>query len=164
MHSSAYDDMVMMMDNGSYTEGEAKKALSKLYAHQQLTDDEYDELMEKANQLSVNTPVGQFETRIVALEQACKKLEIDVANVKEKLSEEGTEIPEPEPGQTGSEYDPIDAQRGMVYYKDKYYRDLEDGQVYLCTRDSDSDPGTGVALAYLPHELVNVYFNFVRTG
>ena len=36
----------------------------------------------------------------------------------------------------------IDASRGMVYYKEKYYRDSEDGQVYKCFRDNDASPGT----------------------
>lgn len=58
----------------------------------------------------------------------------------------------------------IDASRGMVYYKEKYYRDSEDGQVYKCFRDNDASPGTGVRLDYLPHELVNIYFYFVRVS
>lgn len=56
----------------------------------------------------------------------------------------------------------IDAYRGMVYTKDLYYRDSEDGQIYKCFRDNDSAPGTGVRLDYLPHELVNIYFYFTR--
>lgn len=50
--------------------------------------------------------------------------------------------------------DPIQAQLNMIYYKDKYY--IEDGVLYLCTRDS------GIALAYLPSQLVGQYFEVVN--
>lgn len=164
MHSAIYDDMISLMDSGVYTEVEAKKAISKLYAYKQLTEDEYDELMKKANDLSANTQSGEIETKIYKLEEKCKTLEADVAAIKEKMSESGTDIPEPEEGATGGEYDPIEAARGMTYYKDKYYKDPEDGQIYMCYRDSDTEPGSGVALNYLPHELVNIYFYFTRVS
>ncbi len=45
---------------------------------------------------------------------------------------------------------PITAARGMEYAEGKYYRDMEDGGLYLCTR-------SGI-LQYLPHELVGHYF------
>lgn len=47
-----------------------------------------------------------------------------------------------------------DAVTGMSYQKDKYYRDPTNGEVYLCTVD--------VSYAGLPHEAVNVYFNWSR--
>ena len=50
--------------------------------------------------------------------------------------------------------DPIDAVVGMSYEKDKYYRDPTNKEVYLCT--------VSVAYAGLPHEAVNVYFNWAR--
>lgn len=45
----------------------------------------------------------------------------------------------------------------MEYYKDKYYLD-PNGKIYLCTRDRDDAPGSGIVLQYLPSELVGVYF------
>lgn len=56
--------------------------------------------------------------------------------------------------------DPIPAARGMEYFKDKYYLD-PNGKTYLCTRDRDDDPGSGIILQYLPSELVGVYFEEV---
>lgn len=50
----------------------------------------------------------------------------------------------------GTQEDPITADRGMAYEKDKYYLDPEDSQIYLCTRAGE--------LAYLPHELIGHYF------
>lgn len=164
MNSTAYTAMVEQMEKGAYTEVNAKKTIANLYARQMITDDEYNDLMDKADALAANTPDGEALSRIVALESAVKSLQSEVAALKEAVTSGSTEIPEPEPGQTGAEDDPIDAVRGMTYYKDKYYRDPNDGQVYQCYRDSDSHPGSGVALAYLPHELVNIYFYFTRVS
>lgn len=60
-------------------------------------------------------------------------------------------------GNAGTIDDPIPAVRGMEYYKDKYYLD-PNGKTYLCTRDRDDAPGSGIVLQYLPSELVGVYF------
>ena len=48
--------------------------------------------------------------------------------------------------------DPIPAARNMEYKNGFYYYDSEDGKVYLCNRD------TGIAVAYMPHELIGHYF------
>lgn len=160
MNSIAYSAMLEQMDKGAYTEVSAKNTLTVMFAKQMLIKDEYDELMDKASELSINTDTGELNIRLVSLEK-------DVAALKEQVAAllEGTDVEDPtetEPKSDGSEYNPITAYRGMTYYKDKYYKDSEDNQVYLCTRDSDSEPGTGVSLNYLPHELVNIYFNYVR--
>ena len=57
----------------------------------------------------------------------------------------------------GTAADPIPASRGMDYTYGRYYRDPEDGLVYLCTRAGEAEGGT-VTLQYLPHELVGNYF------
>lgn len=164
MNSIAYIAMAEQMGKGAYTEPAAKITISNLYARQMLTAEEYNELMDKAASLAANTQDGDTLARIVALEEAVKQLAADVKVIKETMEQGGTAVPEPEPGQTGAEDDPIDAVRGMTYYKDNYYRDPDDGQVYQCYRDSDTEPGSGVALAYLPHELVNIYFYFTRVS
>ena len=51
--------------------------------------------------------------------------------------------------------DPIPAARNMEYKNGLYYSDSEDGKVYLCSRD------TGIAVAYMPHELIGHYFEEV---
>lgn len=53
---------------------------------------------------------------------------------------------------SGTKDDQIKAARNMEYFIDLYYLDSEDEQTYFCTR------GTGQPVAYLPHELVGVYF------
>lgn len=164
MNSTAYLALIDQMEKGAYTEVSAKITIGNLYARQQLTAEEYNALMDLADGLAANTPDGDTLARLVALENTVVTLQKELDVLKEAVASGSTEIPEPDPGQTGAEDDPIDAVRGMTYYKDKYYRDPDDGQVYQCYRDNDATPGTGVALAYLPHELINIYFYFVRVS
>ena len=58
---------------------------------------------------------------------------------------------------TGTQDDPIPAERGMEYTYGLYYADSEDGRLYLCRRTGETEGGT-VVLQYLPHELVGHYF------
>lgn len=55
---------------------------------------------------------------------------------------------------SGTREDPIPASVNMEYFKDKYY--IEDGQLYLCIRDSE------ITLQYLPSQLIGDYFEIVR--
>lgn len=60
----------------------------------------------------------------------------------------------------GTIADPIPASRNMEYVYGKYYRDPEDGKLYLCKRQGETDGGT-IILQYLPHELIGHYFEEV---
>lgn len=60
----------------------------------------------------------------------------------------------------GTQADPIPAARNMEYTYGKYYRDPEDGKLYLCKRQGETDGGT-IILQYLPHELIGHYFEEV---
>lgn len=154
MNSTAYTAMLQQMEAGAYTEVAAKTTISNLYARQMLTEDEYNTLMDKADALAANTEDGETLARIVALEENVKTLQKQVEAIKQAVENSSTTVPDVKPAQTGAEMDPIDAVAGMSYVKDKYYRDPANGEVYICTVD--------VAYAGLPHEAVNVYFNWVR--
>lgn len=60
----------------------------------------------------------------------------------------------------GTVEDPIPAAKGMDYIYGKYYRDPEDGKLYLCKRTGEEDGGV-INLQYLPHELIGQYFEEV---
>ena len=60
----------------------------------------------------------------------------------------------------GTIADPIPAARNMEYVYGKYYLDPEDGKLYLCKRQGETDGGT-IILQYLPHELIGHYFEEV---
>ena len=162
MNSEIFTLMMEQMQAGAYTEVSAKRNIGCFLARQQITSDEYDKLMEYADGLAANTYDGETNVRLVALEKGMEALRVEVEAIKKAVESGSTSVEEPEEGPSGDSKNPIDAYRGMTYYKDKYYRDSEDGQIYKCFRDSDTEPGTGVQLNYLPHELVNIYFYFER--
>lgn len=161
--SVAYEAMKNEMEKGTYSEVEAKKTLTTMYAKKMLTEEEYNELMDIATELNANTAEGEWRNEIVALKEAIDKNTQDIALIKQAMEEGGTVIPEPEPEPDGSEFNPITASPGIMYYKDKYYSDpSKNNEVYLCFRDSDTEPGTGIRLDFYPSQLVNIYFHFVR--
>lgn len=61
------------------------------------------------------------------------------------------------PTEEGTLNNPIAAEVGMRYFKDKYYLEGED--IYLCIRD---DTGEGTILHYWPSVLVGNYFTKVE--
>ena len=58
----------------------------------------------------------------------------------------------------GTLTDPIPASANMEYIKGKYY--TQDGTIYLMNREG-MNYGEGVTLAYLPSELIGIYFEVV---
>lgn len=99
------------------------------------------------------------EIEYTQLEKRIEVLENEIELIKQTISEGGGEVP-PIEIPDGSKENPITAYAGMTYYKDKYYKEEEN--VYLCTRDSDSEPGSGIVLNYLPSQLVGIYFSLVE--
>lgn len=61
----------------------------------------------------------------------------------------------------GTAEDPIPAAKGMDYIYGKYYRDPEDGKLYLCKRTGEEDGGV-INLQFLPHELIGQYFEVIE--
>lgn len=148
-----FDDLQTQIENKEYTLLEAQETLNSFLLYKQLTVDEYNTLMELINSLEVNDPEDEYEIFKVQIEKRLESIENRL-----KALEEQKEIEPTPPAEDGSKEKPITAYKGMTYYKDKYYKDPEDSKIYLCTRDNDTSPGTGVALYYLPHELIGHYF------
>ena len=161
MNSEAYEVMKTEIQKGSYTEIEAKNILTQIYAKKMLSNEEYNELMDSATELSANTEDGEWRNSFKALEERVKKNEEDIKLIRQKLSEEGTEVPEPDTGATGTEFDPITAYAGMLYMPNLYYKDPVDNQIY---KARDTLPEEGQRLDLTPKDAVNVYFDFVRVS
>lgn len=161
MNSEAYEVMKTEIQKGSYTELEAKNILTQIYAKKMLSNEEYNELMDSATELSANTEDGEWRNSFKALEERVKKNEEDIKLIRHKLSEEGTEVPEPDTGATGTEFDPITAYAGMLYMPNLYYKDPVDNQIY---KARDTLPEEGQRLDLTPKDAVNVYFDFVRVS
>ena len=51
------------------------------------------------------------------------------------------------------------AKPGLIYYKDKYYLDPEDTNLYQCINEEAEN---GIELYYLPHDLVGAYFILIE--
>lgn len=62
---------------------------------------------------------------------------------------------------SGTIDDPIPAQRNMEYTYFLYYLDPEDNNIYVC-QYGDTDTQGSIVLAYLPHEVVGLYFKLVE--
>lgn len=147
-----YDDVKTAIEGKQYTVLEAQSILNAFMKTLQITEDQYAELFEMAKSLNPNTTddeiaiwKAQMETRVTTLEQS-------YAALKEAIEKGETTVTEPTT-QAGTKDDPITAARGMHYEKDKYYSDPEkDNEIYLCTVTVD--------LNGMPHEFVNVYFNW----
>lgn len=142
------------IEAGRYTVKRALEIIGVQHAHQQITDDEYNELYNMATNLDANNSDDEAAIWRTQVERRLGELEASVGSL---LEDSGETDPDPDTPD-GSADKPIEAYRGMTYYKDKYYLDPEDSMTYLCTRDSDTAPGTGLALYYLPHELAGIYF------
>ena len=156
-----YDDIKQMIEEKVYTIVQCQNMLNNYYKYMQLTDEQYDELMDLSLELDVNSSQDISDIELTRIKTDIQDLKEEVKDIKDKLSEQGTDIPEPEQPD-GSEFDPITAYKGMKYYKDKYYVDPTNNEVYLCTKDDNLEPGKGIELNFLPSELVNIYFNWVR--
>lgn len=157
-----YENLRNLIANGFYTVVQAQEVLNDFRAKLQITSEEYDELWEMVKDLEVNTGDDKINIRFVAIETDVKAIKAEIQAIKDELAEGGTVVPEPEPSEDGTEDNPITAYAGMKYFKDKYYLDPSNNEVYLCIRDDNIEPGKGVELSYLPHQLVNIYFNWVR--
>lgn len=155
MNSIAYTAMKSEMEKGTYTEVYAKNTLTTMYAKQMLTKEEYEELMDYATGLNANSSVGEWRNQFTELEERVKKNEEEIALIKEKLSEGGTVIPEPEEGPNGTKEHPIPATNNMQYYEGKYY--TYNDVLYLCNRNTEQ------AVWHTPDQLVGIYFQIVPT-
>lgn len=156
-----YEDIKEMIEQKAYTIVQCQNMLNNYYKYMQLTDDQYDELMELSKQLDPNSSSDMTEIRFTQIETAIADLKTQVESILAKLQEGGTIVPEPTEAD-GSEFNPIMAYAGMTYYKGKYYIDPNNNEVYQCSRDNDTSPGSGITLNYVPSQLVNIYFNWVR--
>lgn len=148
-HTKVFLAMKTEMEKGSYTLAEAGEMIALFLTHNQITRGEYDELYELCDTLEVNSHEDEDENWKVGINVSIQNLEKRVASLETLLAH----TPETDPDEPdGSKDNPYDAYIGLIYYKDKYYYDIEDSSLYICTRDSV------IQLYYMPHELIGHYF------
>lgn len=155
-----YDDLKQFITDKMYTIVECQNMLNNYYKHKQLSDDEYDELMEMSKELEANNSDDELNARFSVIDKHFESLEKEIANIKQAVEDGDLTVPPIEEAD-GSEFNPITAYSGLAYKKNLYYLDPTNNEVYKCIDRADITE-SGVVLYNLPHELVNVYFNWVR--
>lgn len=155
-----YEDLKKFITEKLYTIVQCQNMLNNYYKYKQLTDEQYDELMEMSKELEANNSDDELNAKFTIIDERFKTIETEIANLKQAIEEGGSVVPPVEEAD-GSEYNPITAYSGLKYKRNLYYLDPTNNEVYKC-RDREDIPEEGVALYNLPHELVNIYFDFIR--
>lgn len=154
-----YDDVKNAIEQKYYSLLDAQGILNAFLGQLQITAEQYEELMELADKLlNPNTTSDEENIERVQLQKRLEAIETRLDALENAVSEGNTEIEKPDEPDGSSKENAITAYAGMTYYKGKYYKDPTDSKVYICTRDRDDQPGTGIALYYTPSQLVNIYF------
>lgn len=161
MSVAVYNTVIEEINENRYTAGQASEVIGNLYVRGNLTLEEYNDLMDRALELPPNNSNDEFEIRIVSIEHNISNMQEQIELILQTLSGTGTDVSSVDQPD-GSKGNPIEAYRGLKYFKEKYYKDPDDENVYLCTRDRDDQPGLGLELNYLPHELVGIYFQLAE--
>ena len=155
-----YDKLKEYMENGYYTIVQAQGIINNMYAQKQLSDDEYNKLFEMSKKLEANNVDDALNAQFNVINEHLKKIDEEIANIKQAIEDGSSTVPPIEEAD-GSEFNPITAYSGLAYKKNLYYIDPTNNEVYKCIDRADITE-SGVVLYNLPHELVNVYFNWVR--
>lgn len=155
-----YNKLKEYMENGYYTIVQAQSIINNMYAQKQLSDDEYNELFEMSKTLEANNVDDALNAQFIVIDKRFESLEKEIANIKQAVEDGDLTVPPIEEAD-GSEFNPITAYSGLAYKKNLYYLDPTNNEVYKCIDKADITE-SGVVLYNLPHELVNVYFNWVR--
>ena len=158
-----YDDLKQFISDKMYTIVECQNMLNNYYKHKQLSDEEYDELMEMSKELEANNSDDALNAQFNVINEHFKKIDEEIANIKQAIEEGGSTVP-PITEADGSEYNPIEAYSGLYYKAGLYYFEYKNDnqiEVYKC-RDLEDTQGDGKQLYDLPSKLINVYFDWVR--
>lgn len=155
-----YDDLKQYIQDKMYTIVQCQNMLNNYYKFKQLTDEQYEELMELSTELDANNSDDELNAKFTVIDEHFKTIEAEIENLKLAIEEGGSVVPPVEEAD-GSEFNPITAYSGLKYKKNLYYLDPSNNEVYKC-RDREDIPEDGVALYDLPNRLVNIYFDWVR--
>ena len=156
-----YDDIKQMIEEKVYTIVQCQNMLNNYYKHMQLTDEQYDELMELSKGLEPNNPDDYLDARFEIINQEIEAIKSRLETITQTIEGAGTVVPPVEEAD-GSEFNPITAYKGLYYKANLYYLDPINNEVYKCRETEETLQSEGKQLTNLPHELVNVYFDWVR--
>lgn len=158
-----YDDLKQFITDKMYTIVECQNMLNNYYKHKQLSDEEYDELMEMSKELEANNVDDALNARFSIINEHLKKIDEEIISIKQAIEEGGSTVPPIEEAD-GTEFNPIEAYSGLYYKAGLYYFEYKNDnqiEVYKC-RDLEDTQGDGKQLYDLPSSLINIYFDWVR--
>ena len=158
-----YDKLKEYIQNGYYTIVQCQSILNNMYAQKQLSDEEYDELMEMSKELEANNSNDELTAQFSVIDKRFESLEKEIATIKQAIEDGDSTVP-PVEEPDGSEYNPIEAYSGLYYKAGLYYFEYKNDnqiEVYKC-RDLEDTQGDGKQLYDLPSSLINIYFDWVR--
>lgn len=158
-----YDDLKQFITDKMYTIVECQNMLNNYYKHKQLSDEEYDDLMEKSKELEPNNSDDELNAQFSIIDKRFESLEKEITNIKQVIDEGGSTVPPLEEAD-GTESNPIEAYSGLYYKAGLYYFEYKNEnqkEVYKC-RDLEDTRGDGKQLYDMPSSLINVYFDWVR--
>lgn len=158
-----YDDLKQFINDKMYTIVECQNMLNNYYKHKQLSDEEYDELMEMSKELEANNSDDELQAKFTVIDKRFESLEKEIANIKQAVEDGGSTVPPIEEAD-GTEFNPIEAYSGLYYKAGLYYFEYKNKnqiEVYKC-RDLEDTQGDGKQLYDLPSSLINIYFDWVR--
>lgn len=158
-----YNKLKEYMENGYYTIVQAQSIINNMYAQKQLSDEEYDELMEMSKELEANNVDDALNAQFIVIDKRFESLEKEIANIKQAVEDGDSTVPPLEEAD-GTEFNPIEAYSGLYYKAGLYYFEYKNKnqiEVYKC-RDLEDTQGDGKQLYDLPSSLINIYFDWVR--
>lgn len=149
-----YEVFKSVITSGNYELSDILTKIDTIWVQGQITDEQRTELVELARQnadpeQSYAPLQKQIDTLFVNMAEVSTQVSENTANIKaikDKLAEQGTEVPEPEP-EPGDEYPAWKQPTGAhdAYYKDDKMT-FTDGNKYICISPE------GVACVWSPVE------------
>lgn len=158
-----YEDLKQLITDKMYTIVECQNMLNNYYKYKQLSDEEYDELMEMSKELEANNSDDELQAKFTVIDKRFESLEKEIANIKQAVEDGDSTVPPLEEAD-GTEFNPIEAYSGLYYKAGLYYfeyKNKNQKEVYKC-RDLEDTRGDGKQLYDLPSSLINIYFDWVR--
>lgn len=148
---SLYTDLKDFANAGAYTMVVFQTMINNYYKTLQITDDEYLDLCEIAKTLEVNSDIDDLNIRFTNLEKDMAELKTKISNIEDYIKNNAPLPEEKEPD--GSKENPIIAYRGISYYYDLYYYDVETEKIYHMIYQDEEKPGAPLQANFLPHEI-----------
>lgn len=146
-----FEDLKDLANAGAYTMVKFQTMINNYYKTLQISDEEFLSLCEIAKTLNVNSDADELNMRFATLEKDMAEIKVKIENIESYINL-GIPLPE-EKEPDGSKKNPITAYRGISYYYDLYYYDVETEKIYHMIYQDEEKPDAPLQANFLPHEI-----------